>query len=58
MQPVYPREMLKEQIPWDVNVGSGQEYVVKAGTTPRADGLGGLLVYIYGLANLNVIFIC
>lgn len=58
MQPVYPREMLKEQIAWDVNVGSGQEYVVKAGTTPGADALGGLLVYIYGLANLNVIFIC
>lgn len=58
MQLVYPREMPKEQIPWDVNVGSGQEYVVKAGTTLRADALGGFLFYIYGLANLNVIFIC
>lgn len=56
MQPVYPREMPEEQIPWDVNVESGQEYVVKASTTPSADALGRLLAYLS--ANLNVIFIC
>lgn len=32
MQTVDPREMPKEQIPWDASVGSGQEYVVKVGT--------------------------
>lgn len=56
MQPVYLREMPKEQIPWDVNVGSGQDYVVKAGTIPSADALGELLVYLS--ASINVIFVC
>lgn len=57
MQPVYPRDMPKERIPRDVNVESGQEYVVKASTTtPSADALGRLLVYLS--AYLNVVVIC
>lgn len=43
---VYPGVVPVEQMPRDVDVGSGQGYVVRAGTTPSTDVFGGLLWFI------------
>lgn len=43
---VYPGVVTMEQMPCNVDVGSGQGYAVRAGTTPSTAAFGGLLWFI------------